>query len=68
MTDEALLFLQAAINWVTESGTDVAEKINGNPADFVLAQNYPNPFNPTTTIGHQLSELDQVNLSIFNIT
>lgn len=34
---------------------------------FQLAQNYPNPFNPTTTIDYQLSELEQVNLSIFNI-
>ncbi len=29
--------------------------------------NYPNPFNPQTTISFQLSENDEVNLSIYNI-
>ena len=41
-------------------------KVHINPT-FQLAQNYPNPFNPSTNINYQLSELEQVTLSIFDI-
>ena len=37
------------------------------PNEFSLKQNYPNPFNPSTTIGYQLKETNQVTLSIFNL-
>lgn len=40
------------------------------PAQYVrtvkLFQNYPNPFNPVTTISYQLSEISDVDLSIYN--
>ncbi|MCF7918780.1 MAG: T9SS type A sorting domain-containing protein [Candidatus Cloacimonetes bacterium] len=32
-----------------------------------LLSNYPNPFNPQTTISYQLSESQQVNISVYNL-
>jgi hypothetical protein len=49
-----------------EFNNPVSIKVHTKPT-FQLAQNYPNPFNPATTINYQLSELEQVILSIFNI-
>jgi len=46
----------------------VDDSKNKLPTAFQLFQNYPNPFNPTTTISYQLSELSNVELSIFNLT
>jgi len=37
------------------------------PDIIQLQQNYPNPFNPITKINYQLTELDQIELSIYNI-
>ena len=37
------------------------------PAQFTLAQNYPNPFNPETVISYQLSVVEEVELSIYNV-
>ena len=37
------------------------------PYNFILEQNRPNPFNPTTVIGYQLSALNNVQLSIYNL-
>jgi hypothetical protein len=38
------------------------------PQSLQLNQNYPNPFNPTTTIDYSLTQPEQVNLSVFNMT
>ncbi|MBD3288851.1 cellulase family glycosylhydrolase, partial [candidate division KSB1 bacterium] len=35
--------------------------------DFKLFPAYPNPFNPKTTIRYQLSDVSDVNLSIYNV-
>lgn len=40
---------------------------NYYPADFSLGQNYPNPFNPVTTFTFTLSEVRDVNLSIYDL-
>jgi len=37
------------------------------PTTFELGQNYPNPFNPTTSIGYQLKESVQVEISVYNV-
>jgi len=37
------------------------------PLNFALYQNYPNPFNPVTSIEYQVSNISEVNLSIYNI-
>lgn len=38
------------------------------PQSIELNQNYPNPFNPTTTIEFSLTQPEQVNLSVYNLT
>jgi len=38
------------------------------PGTFRLEQNYPNPFNPATTIGYQIAEISNVELTVFDIT
>jgi hypothetical protein len=35
--------------------------------EYSLAQNYPNPFNPTTTIEYSITELNNVQLIIYNV-
>ena len=37
------------------------------PEIFKLKQNYPNPFNPTTMIEYNLSESEEINISVYNI-
>jgi len=37
------------------------------PKDIILYQNYPNPFNPKTTIEFQISELNFVNLKVYDV-
>jgi hypothetical protein len=37
------------------------------PVQLALKQNYPNPFNPTTSISFELTNADQVTLTVFNI-
>ena len=47
---------------VLEDHTDVL------PEDFVLDQNYPNPFNSGTVIRFALPQIDEVTLSLYNLT
>lgn len=47
--------------------TDVKEKPETLPIEFVLYQNYPNPFNPTTIISYQISEISKVQLKVFDL-
>lgn len=44
--------------------------LNGtnNPNSFSLEQNYPNPFNQTTIINYQLTNIQNVNLIVYDIT
>jgi len=38
------------------------------PDEFTLHQNYPNPFNSSTAIEYQLSNVDRIRLTIFDLT
>jgi hypothetical protein len=38
-----------------------------SPSQFALLGAYPNPFNPSTVISYQLSEISQVNLSVYDV-
>ena len=66
MTNAAYEFIQAAVNWVTESGSGIAKKDNEIPTAFRLAQNHPNPFNPATEIEFSISEKAYTNLTVYN--
>ncbi|MFZ1977349.1 MAG: T9SS type A sorting domain-containing protein [Bacteroidota bacterium] len=37
------------------------------PTTYSLAQNYPNPFNPTTQIRFNLSQMDKISLTVYNM-
>jgi len=37
------------------------------PREFGLMQNYPNPFNPTTNFIFELSRIENISLSVYNI-
>jgi pectate lyase len=47
--------------------TDVFEKKDSQPQQYVLEQNYPNPFNPTTVISFTLPKAGNTNLSVYNV-
>jgi hypothetical protein len=46
---------------------DVEELANSIPTRFKMTQNYPNPFNSATTISYHVSEITDIELTIFNI-
>ncbi len=45
----------------------VDQEATALPSTFDLKQNYPNPFNPTTTIGFDVPENSQIQVSIYNV-
>ena len=47
--------------------TDIFEKKDSQPQQYVLEQNYPNPFNPTTVIRFTLPKAGNTNLSVYNV-
>lgn len=46
--------------------TAVKAAKGGVPVGFILYNNYPNPFNPATAISYQLSEVSNVELTVYN--
>ena len=53
------------------SGKEAASELSGGipliAYQFELDNNYPNPFNPSTQIRYQLSQKEQIDLSIYNL-
>jgi hypothetical protein len=60
VTDNPVMYLEVAATGI--------ETDEGIPRNFSLAQNYPNPFNARTTIGFELKEDAEVDLSIYDVT
>lgn len=53
-------------SFTTGSMTDVDDK-NVLPVKFGLMQNYPNPFNPTTSIKYDVSSIQYINITAYDI-
>jgi endonuclease/exonuclease/phosphatase family metal-dependent hydrolase len=51
-----------------QEATSAAEPGSDLPKTTRLMQNYPNPFNPSTNIAFELSESQQVTLSVYDVT
>ena len=49
-----------------DDGTSLINLNINQPTQFELQQNFPNPFNPTTTICYQLSDVSEVQLSVYS--
>jgi len=56
-------------NSVDYTPPPTAVKSNGTqiPDKLALAQNYPNPFNPVTTIEYSTTEMQMVNLAVYDL-
>ena len=69
--DNALYTYDAGITWnnmfgFTNNKVNDISKVN-KINDFSLERNYPNPFNPTTKITYKLSDISNVNLSVYDV-
>ena len=47
--------------------TDLAERKNIVPSDFIILRNYPNPFNPSTIIYYELPKSENIEIKIYDI-
>jgi hypothetical protein len=52
---------------MTSHETAIVEVKENNPTIYSLNQNYPNPFNPGTQINYQLSKLNNVSLTVYDL-
>jgi len=50
------------------NGHGISALVNLVPEKVTLSSVYPNPFNPVTSISYELSDMDHVILSIYNLT
>ena len=62
LTPEEILTL------ATEEPTAIEQPSKTIVEEYCLAQNYPNPFNPSTTIRYSLQKIQDVQLTVFDIT
>jgi hypothetical protein len=53
---------------IPKDGISNVEEATTVPSGYVLFQNHPNPFNPETTIKFSVPTVDDVTISIYNIT
>lgn len=62
-----LKYFTGNVKWMYDNWILDTEEEQGVPKSFSLSQNYPNPFNPMTTIGYDLPETIDVEITIYNI-
>ncbi len=60
----SLYLIRAYVSYKTTDNDEVIELL---PASYTLEQNYPNPFNPTTVISYSLSEMNNVQIKIYDV-
>jgi hypothetical protein len=60
-------FVYLYLNTGLNIPTDLVDKDNVVPNQFLLKQNYPNPFNPTTTIMYSIPKMSKISLTLFNL-
>jgi choice-of-anchor B domain-containing protein len=61
------LFWLDTFTVIVDSTVSSIELTDQIPSAYKLEQNFPNPFNPTTTIGYQLPQRSDVDLSVYNL-
>jgi len=52
---------------VTSIESEIENKIDQLPSDYLLSQNYPNPFNPTTSLQYTIGSLQFVTLKVYDV-
>ena len=61
------LYINTSFPGVTSIESEIENKIDQLPSDYLLSQNYPNPFNPTTSLQYTIGSLQFVTLKVYDV-
>jgi len=65
-SDDALAIMGLCLKWLMGEGETSVQDLRHEIARYQLFNNYPNPFNPSTLISFNLSQADDVTLTVYN--